>query len=266
MTRSRALRRARAPRLRGGRPRRRRLLAAGDSAGSRSSVTAGWTSPATSSMYRTQINDRPGLLLRSFNYTSDGAARRRPSRLLPASTPRTSARARRAGCACRPAQSTSSSSTFTWRQTDLYSALPAFANPFLAEGIIPGQQTYNRHAQHLRRDAAAPSRQDRSRPILGYTRNTYSGPGTTTYHLGGNEFQLNDQVNSVDELYRLGLGFEYGPVQGGVTQGWRYFRWNRDEHPRAGRGRRQRHDADPRAGRHRRRDRVRSRRTRSTRP
>ena len=34
--------------------------------------------------------------------------------------------------------------TFTWRRTQLFSALPAFANPFLAEGIIPGQQTYNR--------------------------------------------------------------------------------------------------------------------------
>ena len=33
------------------------------------------------------------------------------------------------------------------------------------------------------------------------------------------------RVNSVDELYRLGLGFNWGPVQGGFTQGWRYFRW-----------------------------------------
>ena len=103
--------------------------------------------------------------------------------------------------------------------------MPAFANPFLAEGIIPGQQTYNRQRNIY--DATLQLLPGKIiSPILEFTRNTYSGPGTTTYHLGGNEFQLNDQVNSVDDLYRLGFNFQYGPVQGGVTQGWRYYRWN----------------------------------------
>jgi hypothetical protein len=62
-------------------------------------------------------------------------------------------------------------------------------------------------------------------PLLGYTRNVYQGPGTTTYHVGGDEFLLNQQVNSVDQLYRIGLGFHYGAFQGAVTQGWRQFRW-----------------------------------------
>ena len=164
-------------------------------------------------MYRTQINDRQGFLLRSLNYTSErpGAA---TSSTISTSTARTSAPVPRVSCACRPDRSTFSSSRSRWRETDLYSALPAFANPFLAEGIIPGQQTYNRHPQHLRRDARASSRKDHDSPLLGYTRNTYDGPGTTTYHFGGNEFQLNEQVNSVDELYRIGLGFQLGPFPG----------------------------------------------------
>src|SRR5271154_1404954 len=81
-------------------------------------------------MYRTQINDRPGLLLRSLDFTgpelvggglldtlhiegSDiGAGPAGQFRFL-------------AG------QNEVFRLTFTWRETDLYSALPAFANPFV---------------------------------------------------------------------------------------------------------------------------------------
>ena len=173
-------------------------------------------------MYRTQINDRQGFLLRSLDYTSReplggfmdflhvdasdvGAG--------PAGQLRLTA-----------SRADTYRLTFSWRETDLYSALPAFANPFLAEGIIPGQQTYNRTRNIY--DATLELLPGKIiSPILQYTRNTYNGPGTTTYHLGGNEFLLNQQVNSRDEIYRLGLGFQYGPVQAGFTQGWRYFRW-----------------------------------------
>jgi len=174
-------------------------------------------------MYRTQINDRPGLLLRSLDYTSSESFGGFLDYF------HVDASDIGAGPAGRLRLQAGAVDlyklTFTWRQTDLYSALPAFANPFLAEGIIPGQQTYNRQRNIY--DATLELLPGKIiSPILQFTRNTYSGPGTTTYHLGGNEFQLNDQVNSVDDLYRLGFNFQYGPVQGGVTQGWRYFRWN----------------------------------------
>jgi hypothetical protein len=174
-------------------------------------------------MYRTQINDRQGVLLRSLDYTSAGPIGGFLDYLHvdgsdigagPAGQLRFLA-----------GQTGLFRLTFTWRETDLYSALPAFANPFLAEGIVPGQQTYNRTRNIY--DATLELLPGKIvSPILEYTRNTYNGPGTTTYHVGGNEFLLDDQVHSVDELYRLGLGFNYGPVQGAVTQGWRYFRWN----------------------------------------
>ena len=94
-------------------------------------------------MYRTQINDRQGLLLRSLDYTM---AEPLSGGLLdffhvdasdigagPAGQLRLQAGAQDLY-----------KLNFTWRETDLYSALPAFANPFIAEGIIPGQHTYNR--------------------------------------------------------------------------------------------------------------------------
>ena len=92
-------------------------------------------------MYRTQINDRPGVLLRSLNYTSQG-----PLGFL--DTFHVDASDVGAGPAGQlrllAAQTGVFRLTFSWRLTDLYSALPAFANPFLDDGVIPGQQTWNR--------------------------------------------------------------------------------------------------------------------------
>jgi len=172
--------------------------------------------------YRTQINDRQGFLLRSLDYTSAGPL---GSMLDYFHVDASDVGAGPSGQLRLQAGATDMYKlTFSWRKTDLYSALPAFANPFLAEGIIPGQHTYNRTRNIY--DATLELLPGKIiSPILQYTRNVYNGPGTTTYHLGGNEFLMNDQVNSVDELYRLGLGFNWGPVQGGFTQGWRYFRW-----------------------------------------
>ena len=173
-------------------------------------------------MYRTQINDRPGFLLRSLNYTSEGPVGNFFDYL---HVDGSDIGAGPAGqLRMQAGQVDLFKLTFTWREMDAYSALPAFANPFLAEGIIPGQQTYNRTRNIY--DALLELFPGKAlTPLLGYTRNTYDGPGTTTYHLGGNEFLLNQQVNSVDELYRIGLGFHYGNFQGAVTQGWRQFRW-----------------------------------------
>src|SRR4029077_3921114 len=110
------------------------------------------------------------------------------------------------------------------RETDLYSALPAFANPFLDQGIVPGQQTWNRIRNIYDVELELLPGKIVS-PLLGYTRNTYDGPGPTTYHLGQNEYLLNQQVNSVDQLYRVGLGFNYKGIRAGFTQGWRMYDW-----------------------------------------
>ena len=112
---------------------------------------------------------------------------------------------------------------FTWRTVDYFSALPAFANPFIDEGIVPGQQTYNRTRQIYDVNVQIlPGK--KLTPILGYTQNIYRGPGTTTYHLGSDEFLLNQNINSKDEEFRVGLGFDFGMVQGAIVQGWRKYR------------------------------------------
>lgn len=172
-------------------------------------------------MYRTQINDRPGVLLRSLDYTSQGSLGFLDTLHIDGSD----IGAGPAGqLRLLAAQTNLFKLTFTWRETDLYSALPAFANPFLDEGIIPGQQTWNRTRNIY--DATLELLPGKIiTPLLGYTRNVYQGPGTTTYHVGGNEYLLNEQIQSIDQLYRIGLGFNYGPVQAGFTQGWRMYDW-----------------------------------------
>jgi hypothetical protein len=173
-------------------------------------------------MYRTQINDRPGLMIRSLNYDSpEPVAGLLDHVHLDASD---------VGAGPAGALRFSASQvdrfrlSFTWRRTDLFSSLPAFANPFLTEGIVPGQHTYNRTRDVY--DATLEILPGNViTPILGYTRNVYRGPGRTTYFLGQNEFALNDDVHSRDEEYRVGLAFNAGPVEGAVTQGWRRYRW-----------------------------------------
>jgi hypothetical protein len=172
-------------------------------------------------MYRTQINDRPGLLLRSLDYTSQS-----PLGFLDSlHVDGTDIGAGPAGqFRLQAIRSDIFKLTFSWRDTDLYSALPAFANPFLSDGIVPGQQTWNRTRNIY--DATLELLPGKIiSPLLGYTRNVYQGPGTTTYHLGQNEYLLDQRVQSIDQLYRVGLVFLCDGVQAGFTQGWRMYDW-----------------------------------------
>ena len=120
-------------------------------------------------MYRTQINDRPGVLLRSLDYTSQGSLGFLDTLHIDGSD----IGAGPAGqLRVLAAQTNVFKLTFTWRETDLYSALPAFANPFLDEGIVPGQQTWNRTRNIY--DATLELLPGKMiTPLLGYTRNVY---------------------------------------------------------------------------------------------
>ena len=60
-------------------------------------------------------------------------------------------------------------------------------------------------------------------PFFGYSLNRYSGPGTTTYHIGQDEFLLGQQLRNVDHEFRAGLGFNASVFSGSITQGWRRF-------------------------------------------
>ncbi len=171
-------------------------------------------------MYRTQINERSGFLLRSFSLaTSDFEGKtslfdrfRIDASDLgagPAGALRLSAEKREVY-----------RFTLGYRHTNNFSALPAYANPLLAQGIIPGQHTYDRTQNMLDADLEFLPGKAIS-PFIGYSLNNLSGPGTTTYHQGGNEFLLSQDLKDRDHEFRIGTGFNLGPVYGSVTQGWR---------------------------------------------
>ena len=171
-------------------------------------------------MYRSQVNDHQGFLLRSLLYDSSGPLGVVDFLRLDASD----LGAGPAGAfKLAVGRSDKFRLDFSFRHQNLYSALPAFANPLLDDGIVPGQHTMNRGRQIYEVNLQILPGGVVS-PILGYTRNDYHGPGRTTYTLGGDDFALDDDLKAVDEEYRIGLAFHTGPVEGGVTQGWRRYR------------------------------------------
>ena len=168
-------------------------------------------------MYRSQINEREGFLLRSFLVTAPG-----PTSFF--DTFRVDASDLGAGPAgslnVRSGLSGKYDLQLSYRRTELYSALPGFANPLLGDGIVPGEQTYSRTRNvldvELRLFPGAVIT-----PILGYTRNRNEGPGRNTYHVGEDEFRLTDRLDDRDEEFRVGAAFDAGAISGQVIQGWR---------------------------------------------
>jgi hypothetical protein len=173
-------------------------------------------------MYRTQINEQNGLLIRSFTLaTSDfndhttlvdrfridvsdlGSG---PASSIRIEADRTNAYNLKIG----------------YRSTNAFSALPAFANPLLDQGIIPGQHTYDRKRTMFDLDLELlPGRA--IVPFVGFTWNDNHGPGETTYTLGQDEFRLDQSLKERDREIRAGASFHFGSIQGQLTEGWRNF-------------------------------------------
>src|SRR5207302_3785793 len=59
---------------------------------------------------------------------------------------------------------------------------------------------------------------------IGYTLNDNRGPGSTTYHIGQDEFRLLQDLHERDREIRAGASFHFASVYGQLTQGWRNFR------------------------------------------
>src|SRR4051794_36209205 len=179
----------------------------------------------SSQMYRTQINERDGLLLRSFTM-STGDFEGHTSLV-------DRFRVDASDLGAGPAQSlrleASRAGTyrlrFGYRSADAFSALPAFANPLLGQGIIPGQHTFDRTRRMF--DVDLELLTDRPIvPFIGYTSNNNSGPGSTTYHIGQDEFRLLQDLHERDREIRAGASFHFASVYGQLTEGWRNFRGN----------------------------------------
>jgi hypothetical protein len=174
-------------------------------------------------VYRTQINERGGLLLRTFSMTTSDF--KGDSALLdrlridstdlgagPASSLRLEA-----------ARSGAYRLRVGYRRLDAFSALPAFANPLLNQGIVPGQHTFDRTRTLVNADLEfLPDRA--ITPFVGYSWNRNNGPGQTTFHVGEDEFSLLQGLNETDREFRTGFTFNTTAFYGQVTQGWRRFR------------------------------------------
>lgn len=177
-----------------------------------------WTDiQGNDALYRSQINERAGVVLRSLSYfTADvgGATDHfRVDAYDLGTSPAGSLR-------IDTGKSGLYRVRFGYRTFDSFRALPAVANPFLAQGIIPGQHTFDRNRKLF--DADVEWLGFRSiTPFAGYSWGNNEGPGTTTYTLGGDEFHLGSDLEERDRELRVGASFNTAKFTGTFTQGWR---------------------------------------------
>jgi hypothetical protein len=153
------------------------------------------------SMYRTQIDEQSGLLLRALTYAT-------PDLRIDASN-----------LGSGPAGSV----RVDYRNANRFRLRVAYrtADVFSAEPSI-AQHTFDRSRDML--DVDLELRPDsKIVPFIGYSINRYRGPGTTTETLGQDEFLLLSNAHDIDRELRGGVSFAGGPVYGVVTQGWRRF-------------------------------------------
>jgi hypothetical protein len=175
-----------------------------------------WTDvKGNDALYRTQINERDGLVVRSLTFftTATAADHFRIDASDLGATPAESLRidAGRTG-AYRI--------RFGYRSFDSFNSLPAFANPVIAQGITPGQHTWNRTRTMFDADVELLTF-SKFTPFVGYSFGRNQGPGTMTYTLGQDEFSLGSDLEETDRELRIGTGFSLGKFTGSITQGWR---------------------------------------------
>lgn len=164
-----------------------------------------WTDiSGNESVYRTQIDEAEGLLLRALTISSqDFRLDVSDLGVGPAGSLRLDTR--RDGWY---------RFKLSYRKAEAFSALP---------NVALGQHTFDRTRDVVDADLEI-HRWSAIKPFIGYTWNRFEGPGTTTWHVGQDEFLLSQELSDTDRELRVGAGFELGPVQGQVTQGWRSFR------------------------------------------
>lgn len=107
-----------------------------------------------------------------------------------------------------------------YTRAEHFSALPALANPFIDDGIFPGQHTFDRTSDEI--DVNLELLPGRAiTPILGYRYYQLEGPGETTFAVGQDEFLLDEDYSYTVQELRAGLAFNLGRFTAAVLQGWR---------------------------------------------
>ncbi len=109
-----------------------------------------------------------------------------------------------------------------YSQFENFSALPAYANPEIENGVTPGQHTWDRDRQTLDMELEfLPNRA--VTPLIGYRRNVIDGPRQTTYHTGQNEYRLSSDLKETEQELYAGITFKAGGFFGTLIQGWREY-------------------------------------------
>ena len=174
-------------------------------------------------LYRTQVNQEDGLVLRNFNFTlfdpkAEGGMFDR-------------LRIDAAGFGGNPNGRFNMDAglgkvyrlTLHYSHLENFSALPALANPFYGEGVIPGQHTFDRKRDLVSLELQLmPGRA--LTPILGYRWNRFDGPRRTTYFVGQDEFRLTSDLQETESEFYAGLSFNASGFTGTLLQGWRTYK------------------------------------------
>ncbi len=161
-------------------------------------------------MYRTQINEDEGLLLRSLRVSTvdfGGATFLDHFRVDASDLGAGPAGAFRVEAGKKDKWRLNAA----YRQADAFTSIPNFAL---------GQHTLDRERKMFDVDLELlPG--GKFSPFIGYTSSTYKGPGTSTYFLGQDEFLLDSDLDESESEIRGGLAFNVGKFYGSVLQGWR---------------------------------------------
>ena len=89
---------------------------------------------------------------------------------------------------------------------------------------VTGYHGYNTRTQFGDFDLTILPKNERVRFIVGYSPERYSGPFFSTYHIGGNEFQLFSHARTRANDFRVGADGKVGPIDWTFLQGFRRFR------------------------------------------
>jgi hypothetical protein len=110
----------------------------------------------------------------------------------------------------------------SYRQFNNYSALPAYANPKIDDGVVPGQHTWDRDRKILDLELELLPNRTIS-PLIGYRHNRIEGPRQTTYRVGQNEYRVSSDLEETEDEFYVGFTFRTGSIFGSLIQGWRRY-------------------------------------------
>jgi hypothetical protein len=121
----------------------------------------------------------------------------------------------------------------TYRSFKYFRFLNSFANPnwvfspanfSVAPKVFTGEHGTDTRMKVGDFDLTILPKNEKIRFNVGYSPERLSGPAFTNYHVGGNEFNLLNNVRSHANDYRVGADGKLGPVDFSFLQGFRRFR------------------------------------------